>query len=373
MSVSYIPDKTKFLLWGKAAGRCEYEGCPEKLYVDKLTKAEFNIAYIAHIIADKPDGPRGDQKLSEKLRANIDNLMILCDSHHRLIDKEDVEGHPVQRLKEMKEKHEKRIDILGSITESKQSHVILYGANIGEQFARPKLEEAAFAMIPNMYPAEKPALEISIRNSALKDTDPLFWQVEQTQLERQFNDRIKPKLAHGEIDHFSIFAFAPMPLLIKLGQLLSDIPVAEVYQKHREPANWFWQDVLTDYKYEIKTPENKHETVALVLSLSATINHDRVQKVLGNDISIWTMTLNKIDRDFLKARYQLQQFREQFRTLLDEIKAIHGHDSLLHVFPAVPVAIAVEIGRVWMPKADLSLIIYDENKAHGGFKKAIEI
>lgn len=57
MSVSYIPDNVRFRLWGKAAGRCEYEGCNERMWLDELTQFEFNVAYIAHIIADSPKGP----------------------------------------------------------------------------------------------------------------------------------------------------------------------------------------------------------------------------------------------------------------------------------------------------------------------------
>lgn len=99
MSVSNIPDWIKLCLWGKAAGRCQYEGCNHPLYRDDVTQCEFNSAYIAHIIADKPGGPRGDAVLSEKLKADITNLMLLCDPHHRLVDKVDVAGHPVERLR----------------------------------------------------------------------------------------------------------------------------------------------------------------------------------------------------------------------------------------------------------------------------------
>lgn len=105
MSVSYIPEKIKILLWGKTAGRCEYRGCNEPLWWDSLTQAEFNTSYIAHIIADKPGGPRGDEILSRKLKNELSNLMLLCDEHHRLIDKVNVEGHPAELLGEMKLEH----------------------------------------------------------------------------------------------------------------------------------------------------------------------------------------------------------------------------------------------------------------------------
>ncbi len=67
MSVVRIPEKGKIRLWGKSAGRCQYPGCNKILWRDCLNKVEFNTAYIAHIIADKPSGPRGDIKLSKIL------------------------------------------------------------------------------------------------------------------------------------------------------------------------------------------------------------------------------------------------------------------------------------------------------------------
>jgi len=37
------------------------------------------------------------------------------------------------------------------------------------------------------------------------------------------------------------------------------------------------------------------------------------------------------------------------------------------------VSTAVEVGRIWMPKADLPLVIYDQNRALGGLAKTFEI
>ena len=39
----------------------------------------------------------------------------------------------------------------------------------------------------------------------------------------------------------------------------------------------------------------------------------------------------------------------------------------------MPVSATVELGRVWMPKADLNLKIYDENRELGGFVHALTI
>ncbi len=367
MSVTNIPESVKFRLWGKTGGRCQYEGCNKPLWLDALTKAEFNTAYIAHIIADKPTGPRGDEELSAKLASDISNLMLMCDEHHRLIDKIDVDGHPVSRLKEMKRRHEERIELLTAILEDKKSHVLLYGANIGQQSAHISWQKAAVAMTLNRYPAEAQAIEIGMINSAFRDDEPRYWEIEKENLSRQFNDKIRSRLQNGSIEHLSIFALAPQPLLIEMGHLLSDIPSSDVYQLHREPPDWTWQACDEPFDLIVEKPDKKGQTVALNLSISATIDDSRIKSVLGPDVPIWKLTPapDPPYNDILKSREQLAQFRQTFRKLMDEIKYIHGQEAELHVFPAVPVAIALEIGRIRMPKADLALHVYDQHNAKG--------
>jgi len=373
MSVSYIPVKVKIRLWGKAAGRCQYDGCNKPLWLDTLTKSEFNTAYVAHIIADQPDGPRGDVVLSQKLKADISNLMLMCDGHHRLIDNEDVEGHSVERLRIMKNKHEKRIELLTSISEEKESHVLLYGANIGQQNPVINWQKASLAMAPEWYPAEKTAIELGMKNSSFCDHEELYWATEREHLGRQFSGVLKNRLAIGDIGHFSVFALAPQPLLIELGRLLSDIPSAEVYQLHREPPNWLWQENPAGFDYIIREPAKINSEVAINLSLSANIDNSRITRTIGRDVAIWELTIDKPNNDFLKSREQLQAFRQCFRRLLNNIKIKCGETAQIHLFPAVPVSIAVEVGRVWMPKADLPIKIYDQNRKANGFVYTFEI
>jgi hypothetical protein len=175
----------------------------------------------------------------------------------------------------------------------------------------------------------------------------------------------------GNIKHLSIFGIAPQPLLIELGRLISDITASEVFQLHREPKqNWRWQSNPENFNYKIIKPESFHKTVALNLSLSARIDNERIKSVIGEEVSIWTITIETPNNDFIKSREQLTKFRETLRLLFDEIKFTHGHNNVLHIFPSMPVSVSIELGRVWMPKADLPLKIYDENR---GFSLALEI
>jgi len=343
------------------------------LWRDALTKAKFNSAYIAHIVADKPTGPRGDKSLSKLLKNDISNLMLLCDPHHRLVDIADVQGHPVERLQEMKKRHERRIDIQTSLGDDKQSHILHYGANIGTLNAKLSWQKSYEAMSPQRYPADDNAIELSMKNSSFTDKEPTFWEIERENLRRQFTQKVEPRLT-SNIGHLSVFALASQPLLIELGRLLSDVSAMDVYQHQKEPMDsWCWRDEQRHIPYKIVRPSTTHEQIALNLSLSANIDNQRIYSVLGHNVSIWVVTIEEPYNDFLKTRDQLSDFRRNFRLLLNEIKLSHGQNAILNIFPAAPVSIAVEIGRVWMPKADLTLRIFDQNSAKGGFVQAFDI
>lgn len=105
--------------------------------------------------------------------------------------------------------------------------------------------------------------------------------------------------------------------------------------------------------------------VALKLGVSATVNDTRLQAALGVDAAIWSLCADQPHNDILRRADDQVAFRRELRRLYNRIKARHGERTLLHVFPALPASLAVEVGRVWMPKADLSLRLYDNNRSLG--------
>lgn len=372
MSKTPISTKNQNLLWAISGGRCEYAGCNNVLYRDILTKRTYNSSYIAHIVADEPNGPRGDAKHSKELANDISNLMLLCDTHHRLIDKDDVDGNPESRLLDMKKKHEDRIERLTSIAPELSSEIILYGANIGDHNSPLSYRSACEAIFPNFYPADNDAIELGMKNTVLKDSSEVYWQSEEANLTSQFNLKVKPRLMLGIACQYSVFALAPQPLLIKLGILLNDIYNVKVHQKHREPSTWKWQQTASNVRYMIREPSDKTQMPVLVFSLSATVTYDRIEKVLGDRVSIWEITIDAPDNDFLKTEELLSGFRYTARLAFDKIKFHHGYTDL-HIFPVMPVSASVELGRVWMPKADMTIVIYDQNKENDGFFKTLTI
>lgn len=356
-----IPEKVTTLLWSRAAGRCQYEGCNSILSRDILTKKDYNSAYVAHIVAAESNGPRGNTVLSPALCQEFDNLMLLCDSHHRLIDRIDVSGHPPERLRSMKRKHESLIERLTDFQGKTETEILLFGANIGNQQVKLTYEDARDTISCTHYPASQYAIELGLSNNGLLDHLGSFWELEENSLRSNFDRKVKDRQVSGSIRHLSVFGLAPQPLLILLGSIMGDIHAAEVYQLHREPKIWYWLEEPDEVIFEIIPPKESLPIVALNFSLSATITDERIEKALGKECSIWTFTINRPNNDFLRNREQLIRFRQEVRQLLDRIKAAHGQDSLIHVFPAMPNSMAIDLGRIRMPKADLPMLIYDQN------------
>jgi hypothetical protein len=113
--------------------------------------------------------------------------------------------------------------------------------------------------------------------------------------------------------------------------------------------------------------------VALKLALSATVTDDRIRAVLGDDIAVWSLTAESPHNDIMRRPGDLIEFKRHLRRLLDRIKAVHGENAATNVFPALPNSAAVEVGRIRMPKADLPLQIYDQNRSVGGFIPTLKI
>lgn len=376
MSSAYIHDKIKLHLWILAGGRCQYRGCNKTLWRDDRTQAKMNAAYIAHIIADSPDGPRGDPVLSKQLKSELSNLMLLCDIDHRRIDREDVAGHPVELLREMKREHEARIETVTGISPDLGSHVLLYGANIGDHVSKLTYEDAARAMVPARYPASRDPIRLDMIDSGITDRDRAFWQQEDSNLLAKFGTRVRQAVADGTVRRLAVFARAPQPLLIRLGTLLTDIAPAEVFQLHREPnAGWAWplaSEPVPEFRF-LPAPQDSKGPAALVVSLSATVTNERIASVLGADCALWRVELPSPRHDCISSPGHLSAFRELLRQVLDQIKAKHGGAELLHIFPAAPVSTMVELGRIRQSKADMRWRIYDQKSAVEGFVHAMDI
>lgn len=367
-----ISQKSRLAVWVRCGGRCCFPGCNAPLLGDELSGTKrLNKALIAHVVAASPDGPRGDPVRSRLLVDDPENLMLLCHGHHHLVDDERPDDYPEHVLQAMKAEHEARIAMLTGIQPERATHALLYGARIGEHDT-PLREGLAFAAIlPERYPRDGRAIALGLGSCSHTDSEQAYWDFQVEHLRRTFAQRVEERRISGEIDHLSAFALAPQPLLMELGRLLGDQGAVEVFQLGREQQAWRWRETGDAIEYTVRRPPEARsvKTVALKLALSATMADSRVEAALGIQVPIWEIACTAPGTDVLSRSACLSRFRGLVRKAFDDIKAAHGEGAEIHVFPALPVSAAVEVGRVWMPKSDLPLVVYDNDRATGGFKR----
>lgn len=361
-------------LWARAAGRCQFNGCNRILYRSPITQELVNISEKAHIYSFSSRGPRGHGPLKHALHLlnEVGNLLLVCHDCHSKIDRTPAVGrYTFDLLRLWKLQHERRVAIVTGIAPHKKSIIVLYGANIGDERSPLQPALAHWATFPDWYPADERPICLSMTWEG-KDDQADYWKTEENNLKTAFERQIINRIAGGE--HFSIFGLAPIPLLIRLGTLFTDKIPAQVYQLRREPEQtWQWSKARSDSDYIVIHPKAYGGSPALIISLSARISHDRVTSVLGDEVSIWELTIRDPHNDFFKTKRQLSRFREAVRRLMVQISDRHGQKASLAIFPAMPVAAAVELGRVRMPKADMPWVLYDHNNKTRAFRKALEI
>ena len=361
--------KTRILVWGRAAGRCQYHGCGKRLDGDLVTgDLVKNYAYLAHIIASDPGGERGDPVLSHTLSDDPDNLMLMCDPHHREIDDPlKIGRYTADALHVMNRVHEERIERLLSNPSATPAHILRIAAAIGDNETSVPLTACIGAMTPGFTLADRRPIDIRVRDIALKDSDPDYYPTVLNTLRKKFDREIRDRFADGDLQHLAIFGFAPIPILMELGRLLSDLSEVTVYGRHREPQpGWAWPDDVEPLEFDRVVGPAGSKKVALKLSVTAEISDDRIRAAMpGQDISIWEIQSSRFGANELRNQGDLIGYRKLIGRVFDEIQKQHGMDVDLSVFPAIPTACAIEFGRTWQSKAHPAFDIYDQVSGNG--------
>lgn len=108
--------KSVKILWSSAAGICSFPKCGQRLtFPEAEGFAPYTLGEMAHICGDKPGSNRHDPEQSAQERDDYQNLILLCPTHHGLIDRPENEARfPVVWLHQIKAEHETSVqDRLG--------------------------------------------------------------------------------------------------------------------------------------------------------------------------------------------------------------------------------------------------------------------
>lgn len=109
---SSISSRDRSILWARSAGRCAFPNCGESCTRDATHADRASVVgEVAHIVSRSDTGPRADLEVPQEIRDSYENLILLCPSHHALVDKQP-NTYTAKKLRQWKVDHEKRIQRL---------------------------------------------------------------------------------------------------------------------------------------------------------------------------------------------------------------------------------------------------------------------
>src|SRR5947207_3448335 len=94
------------LLLQQSGNRCAFPTCTKQLtFPASAANGAVSSSEVAHIVGESPAGPRGNHPMPVEERNRYENLILLCEAHHTLVDTQAA-TYPVEKLLQMKYDHE---------------------------------------------------------------------------------------------------------------------------------------------------------------------------------------------------------------------------------------------------------------------------
>jgi hypothetical protein len=222
------------------------------------------------------------------------------------------------------------------------------------------------------YATQFPGVFIDLCSIQRENSD--FFNLAREQIRRELRPQLKAERESKQVQHYSVFALAPIPALVCLGRELGNKLHIDLFQRHRDNS-WKWREKsdIVEYKMQLLREGTNLNCVSLQLPLSGKISPYSIPQEINDKFYIYEITLCNIEPgvEFLCRREDLAAFQRIYRDSLNSLVAKHGHFPELHLFLAVPTTIAISCGMEVMPKAHPALKVYDNVK--GNFIPAITV
>lgn len=377
-----ITESTTRVLLVRSGGRCAL--CYRDLLHSETTWRDVYLGERAHIVGRSPSekSPRGGHDLDIDLRDQPENLLLLCATCHDDLDHRDnLDVHIVERLRRIKEAHEKRIRQILSVPPGNETTVLRLQGTIGDGNVIMDRSDAAAAVLERGRVArfelshDGTGVEIDLRRIPTPDpanTD--YYQSSRAAIDRIIDRQLTPAIEDGTIRHLSVFALARWPLLVYLGACVGDKLDTDIYQRHRATESWTWPRQGPDTHFQWQAvQEGMTDDAVLVLSLSAAVHPAEVPTALSD---LPTYRIAPPDGttphyDVIGIPEALKSAERAIRDVFADIEQQRKTTRRLHVIGAAPLSACVALGRTLTRGVHPRLMLYD--RVDSTYRLAMEI
>lgn len=354
------PTRHQILL--DAHGRCMFEGCGADLTEDPVTHVRGNFATLAHNVAASEGGTRGALYLSAELADDPENILLLCDTHHRLVDSVARSDYPAATLTAMRRRFcEAATALLDGLAFTPMPAFCVAWPVHRQRIAVPSSQQIAQSLKPIGARLDGILRTVSDNEGVLRSLEGnALWNAMGAAVDQTAADILLQ--AHGEGYRAALFAMGLMPALIALGAKLGNKTEITPMLRYREDGLWYWP--VNEPRGEFYTIEgmqdlaDQEDEVCLLLGLTAL---PEVMRSSGESLGMEMLSV--VARPECSGNGALghpddgASFRQRMQELLHRLRDEHGVRRV-HVLPCASNAACVFFGQAF-DSYHPELVIYD--------------
>ncbi|MCK4136106.1 HNH endonuclease [Ralstonia pseudosolanacearum] len=378
-----ITPETANQVWADAGGCCMFQGCGQDLSVVPLYNKGARIAYLAHIIASDPRGPRGTSEDSHRLSNHPENIMLMCDAHHRLIDSFAPDRFDAQRLRDMRRYHTAKVRSYRAAMRHRVAQVVTIFGDIGAtptHFPDSEFMEALLSEELSMHPEVKRHLVYQSRDDR---TAPGFWgnYLREMQLQIGLMVQSLSRPTASPPDELAVFPLHHSATLVLAGRIVGEARRVRVFQPSRRRKSWLWNrdaEIHPAGTFKvIGNTDSPVEEVLLTVELTAHIDESAIPESLataiaGGAIRRIRLTTDAPNGECLQRKEDLDQVMGVARSLINDIQD-KMHAGRVHLIAVAPASAAFSIGQLMQAGHHAAFTLYDRANWEQPFREAFTI
>ena len=345
-----------------AHGRCMFDGCGVDLTRDPVTRARGNFATLAHNVAASEGGTRGVLHLSGSLADDPANILLLCDTHHRLVDTVARADYPAAELSAMRRRFGGTATaLLDSLALTPTPAFCVAWPIHRQRIALPSSQQVARALKPIGARLDGQLRTVNENEAVLRSLDgEALWHAMSAAVERTAADILLQ--AHADGYQAALFAMGLMPALIALGAKLGNKCEITPMLRYRETGLWYWP--VNEPRGEFYSIEgldglsDRENDACLLLGLTAVPEAMRsTAESLGARVVSVFAHREYLGNGALGHPGDGASFRQRMQELLHRLRDAHGVRRV-HVLPCASNAACLFFGQSF-DSYHPELVIYD--------------
>ncbi|MGK3960054.1 SAVED domain-containing protein [Sorangium sp. So ce118] len=207
-------------------------------------------------------------------------------------------------------------------------------------------------------------IEIAPMRIQLGNSHEIDWAAALTAQERLFTERLRDEITSRK--RLAYFGFAPIPLALHLGYRVERCIRVDVYQRHHFRRDWAWsldEPAVARPLLSPRTSLPEHGSkdagpVVIRVSTSHPIAQADTAEVVPCSLAEVDVILTDPSEDALHTKGAVTEVVTAFSHALLRVKRLFPNVTAIHLFAAVPVSLAFQLGTQINPTIYQEVVTY---------------